>query len=94
MTDQLANRLESIEQAFRQTDRPFTFKEAAQFLSCSKSYLYKLTHKRLVPCYKPMGKRLYFKKQELEGFMLQRPVKTASEIEQIALSHCLNKGGM
>jgi len=32
MTDQLADRLESIEKALRQTDRPLTFAEAATYL--------------------------------------------------------------
>lgn len=94
MADQVLDRLDSIEQALRQTDRPLTFNEAATFLSCSKSYLYKLTHQRAVPCYKPMGKKLFFKRQELEGFLFQRPVRTREALEQEAVDHvAVRKGG-
>lgn len=39
--------------------------ETALFLSISKSTLYKLTHKGIIPFYKPNGKLIFFKKIEL-----------------------------
>jgi excisionase family DNA binding protein len=87
MSDEILTRLESIEQSLKQTDRdrPLNFNEAAQYLNSSKSYLYKLTHRRLIPCFKPLGKKLFFKRQDLEAFLLQRPVKTKGQIEQAAV---------
>ena len=38
-----------------------TIEEAAEFLSVSKSYLYKQTSAQAIPHYKPTGKRCYFK---------------------------------
>ncbi|HBI39989.1 MAG TPA: DNA-binding protein, partial [Tenacibaculum sp.] len=40
--------------------------EAAKYLDISKSHLYKLTSRKEIPFYCPQGKRLYFKKDELD----------------------------
>jgi excisionase family DNA binding protein len=84
MSDPVLARLDSIEKALSQGDRPLPFKEAAQYLNCSPSYLYKLTHRRAVPCFKPLGKKLYFKRGDLERFLLQNPIRTRESIEQEA----------
>ena len=47
-----------------------TIEEAAEFLSVSKSYLYKQTSAQAIPHYKPTGKRCYFKRSELEAWIL------------------------
>jgi excisionase family DNA binding protein len=73
-----------------QTGKPLTFKEACRFIDCSPSHLYKLTHRRLVPYYKPNGKRLYFRRQELEKWIFRNPIKTAEEIDQQAADHVVN----
>ena len=44
------------------------FKEAADYLGCSHSFLYKLTAANLIPCYKPRG-RLYFFKHEISEWV-------------------------
>jgi excisionase family DNA binding protein len=94
MSDQVLDRLERIENSLKQTDpdRPLSFTEAAKYLNSSKSYLYKLTHRRLIPCFKPLGKKLFFKRQDLEAFLLQRPVKTKEQIEQAAIAHVEERG--
>ena len=58
------------------------FNDACTFLDYSKSYLYKLTHSRQVPHYKPNGKKLYFKLAELEDWLLRNRVKTDVELQQ------------
>ena len=45
------------------------FYEAVEFLGISKSLLYKLTAKMLLPHYKPRGKMVYFDKKELEEWI-------------------------
>ncbi len=57
--------------------------EAAEFLGLSMSYMYKLTHWNKLPYYKPSGKIIYFKKTDLEEWMLQNRSKTQVEIESI-----------
>lgn len=66
-----------------------TIEEAAEFLSVSKSYLYKQTSAQAIPHYKPTGKRCYFKRSELEAWILAGRISTKSEIAQWANAYCL-----
>ena len=70
-----------------------TAEEAAKYLGVSRSYLYKLTMKKLIPHFKPMGKLCYFNRHELEAWLQTNRVATAEEIEQQAQAYCLQKGG-
>ena len=60
--------------------------EAAVFTGYSESHLYNLTSKRQIPHYKK-NRKLYFKKQELEEWMLEREVKTDKEIRSKASTY-------
>lgn len=46
-----------------------TLDETALLLGMSKAYLYKLTYERRIPHYKPMGKFIYFDREEVEAWM-------------------------
>ena len=59
----------------------YTLKEAAEYMNLSTSYLYKLTHWNKIRNYKPTGKLLYFKKSDLNKWMLQNPSKLQHEID-------------
>lgn len=74
------------------TKEVLTSDEAARYMGISKSYLYKLTMRREIPHFKPMGKVCYFNRKELEGFLQGNRVATAAEISSKALSYCM-KGG-
>lgn len=43
----------------------------------SKGYIYKLTCKKEIPCYKPDGKILYFDRQEIESWMKRNKQEVA-----------------
>lgn len=58
--------------------------EASEYLGISKSHLYKHTHEKRIKFYKPNGKKLYFKLEDLESFILSGEVKTAEEIDREA----------
>jgi len=50
--------LQSIKELFKlDVDKPINFDEACHYLGVSKSFLYKLTHKRLIKFSKPNGKK-------------------------------------
>jgi len=70
-----------------------TAEEAAKYLGVSRSYLYKLTMKKLIPHFKPMGKMCYFNRHELEAWLQTNRIATSEEIEQQAQAYCLQKGG-
>ena len=64
------------------------FQETCIYLGLSESYLYKLTHKKLIPHYKmPTGKKLIFSKAELDDWLLSNPVKAECDIEQEAADY-------
>ena len=47
--------------------------EACLYLKISDSMLYKLTSKGDIPYFKPNGKKLYFKRSELDEWRTQEP---------------------
>jgi excisionase family DNA binding protein len=57
-----------------------TLNEAATFTGLSKSYIYKRTSNRQIPFYKLDGKLIYFKKIELEEWLLSTRVPSNSDI--------------
>lgn len=67
-----------------------SFQEAQDFLSLSSSSLYKLTSRKKIPHYKPQG-RIYFKKTELEEWVLNSKVPTATEVENININNLLKR---
>ena len=75
------------------TKEVLTSDEAASYMGVSKSYLYKLTMEKKIPHYKPMGKMVYFNRQELEYWLLSNRVATDDELNQDAQAYCIKKGG-
>ncbi len=55
--------------------------EAASFLNIAVQTLYKLTSTRSIPFYKPSGKLLYFKREELSAWLNNGRQKTKAEID-------------
>jgi excisionase family DNA binding protein len=76
------------------TKEVLTSDEAAQYMGISKSYLYKLTMKKQIPHYKPLGKMCYFNREELEQWLQSNRVATSVELSQQAQAYCMKKGGM
>jgi excisionase family DNA binding protein len=71
-----------------------TSEEAAKYMGISKSYLYKLTMRKEVPHYKPMGKVCYFNRLELDGWLQSNRVATDAELSQRAQNFVSKKGGL
>ncbi|WP_300565485.1 helix-turn-helix domain-containing protein [Flavobacterium sp.] len=57
------------------------FKEALALLGISASMLYKLTHQRAISFYKPSGKLIYFKREDLMNWMLSNKQPSNEEIK-------------
>lgn len=74
------------------TKEVLTSDEAARYMGISKSYLYKLTMRRQIPHYKPMGKMCYFNRHELEAWLQSNRVSTEEELDRRANAYCM-KGG-
>ena len=84
---EMNNKLDRIEQlAMIGSKTVLDLSEAAVFTGYSESHLYNLTSKRQIPHYKK-NRKLYFKKQELEEWMLEREVKTEKDIQSKASTY-------
>lgn len=59
-----------------------TLEELADYLSISKSAIYKLTSKKEIPFYIPGGKKIYFKKIEIDEWIERSRVATDEETTQ------------
>lgn len=69
-----------------------TAEEAARYMGVSVSYLYQLTAQRSIPHSKPVGKKIYFRRAELEAWLMQNPVSTMEQINEKAQSVCSGAG--
>lgn len=58
-----------------------TIEEAKDYLQLSKSCIYKLTSKREIPFYIPGGKKIYFKRSELDFWIYDSRVTPIQELE-------------
>lgn len=68
-----------------------TVEEAAQYLGLKVSSLYKKTMDNEIPFYTPCSKRLYFKRSELDQWMLQNRHATNEEmLAEASLSGKMN----
>lgn len=98
MDTQIIEKLTKIESLFNQIPQKevLNFGEACELLNLSASYLYKLTHKQQIPHFKPLGKKVYFKRSELEAWLFKNRIKTVDEIEQKAIDYVVSnkKGGV
>lgn len=87
-------RLEKIESLLTElkatSTKPFDLDEAADYLHISKSHLYQLTSKEQIAHFKPAGKRIYFRKEDLDAYLLRNRRAAAEEIEERAASHIVN----
>ena len=68
------------------------FNDACIYLELSQSHLYKLTSTGSIPHYKPNGKKLYFKREELDTWLLRNRSNSIDEIEQEAANYLIKKG--
>lgn len=75
--------------SFRLRKSVLTFDEACIYLDVSESHLYKLTADGIVPHSKPNGKKLYFRRKELDAWLMSNPIKVHSDIEREAATYCL-----
>ena len=75
------------------TKEVLTSEETARYMGVSRSYLYKLTMRREIPHYKPLGKMCYFNRQEIENWLQSNRVATCTEINDRAEAMCNRKGG-
>ncbi|MGZ8257213.1 MAG: helix-turn-helix domain-containing protein [Gallionella sp.] len=83
----IINKLDILTNAVLSNKNTLTLEECAAYIDVSVSHFYKLTSTQQIPHYKPRDKMVYFDRAELDSWLLQNRVATASEIEQKAANH-------
>ncbi|MEJ7820942.1 MAG: helix-turn-helix domain-containing protein [Chitinophagaceae bacterium] len=71
-----------ISQQVLATKQILNLSEAAAYAGISKSYMYKLTSGRQITFYRPASKLIFFKRTELDAWLLQNRLSTISEMTQ------------
>ncbi len=90
----ILKKLDAIEQLLRNAPHPIiqtkadlkevlNIDQAAEYVSLSKSAIYKKTSERNIPHFKK-GKKLYFKRSELDSWLTELRINTNTEIERQA----------
>ena len=92
ITEQLNQLRQKLDEHSLLMKEVLTFKEACFHLDLSSSHLYKLTSKKKIPHYCPQGGRLYFKRSELDEWLLRNRISTQDEIEKQAANYLIQKG--
>ena len=83
----ILEKLNNLEQLFQQDEKPLSLSEASKYLDLSKSHLYKMTSKNLISHFKPAGKKIYFRKSDLNNYLYRNKRKGNSELEQKAIDY-------
>lgn len=63
------------------------FSEACEYLGVKATSLRTKMHKHELPYYKPNGGKVYFRRDDLNKFLLKGRVDSQAEIEQMAEAH-------
>jgi len=94
--DEILKRLEKIEMLMEGQNLVrkdvLNFNETCDYLELSQSHLYKLTSTGTIPHYKPNGKKIYFKRSEVDEWLLRNRTASSEEIENRATDYLIKKG--
>lgn len=81
--------LTSIESLLRTHKTTFNVDDLCSYTGLSKSAVYKLTQRRLIPYSKPNSKVMFFKKEDVDAYLLSNRMDTHDEIEKIATNYII-----
>lgn len=73
------------------TKEVLTFDEALRYTGLKKGCLYKLTSSRVIPHSKPNGKMVYFRREDLDQWLMSNPVATNAELNARVQAYCMKK---
>ena len=71
--------------------KPFDLAEAAAYLKISKSHLYQRTSRREIAHYKPEGKKIYFRREDLDAYLLRNRRQTSEQTAIEVASRIVHK---
>ncbi len=79
VTQEILEEIQKLKGAVSEKSRPFlTLDEASKYLKLSKNTLYGYTSKSLIPHFKIQNRKIYFKIDDLNNFILNQKNKIRS----------------
>jgi excisionase family DNA binding protein len=85
----MENIKEALDKLLEQIKPVLTFEEGCNYCGISPSSMYKHTSANRIAYYKPEGKLIYFKRDELDEWMLRNRQSTDEEMANIATSYTI-----
>ncbi|MFT4221873.1 helix-turn-helix domain-containing protein [Dysgonomonas sp.] len=73
------------------TKNVLTVDEAVLYTGLAKKTIYKMTSHKEIPHFKPSGRIVYFRREDLENWMLSNRIATAEELTGKAQVHCMTR---
>ena len=77
----ILSKLENLERGNIALKNVFTLDDFCTYTGYSKSWAYKLTSGRKLPYFQPEGKAIYFRREDVEAFLLRNPIKSQKQLE-------------
>lgn len=69
-----------------------SFNETLELMDVSKSFLYKLTSKRKINFFKPNNGKIYFRRSDVESWMMQNEQLSLPSFEEMSNLKIRNNG--
>jgi excisionase family DNA binding protein len=91
METKIIHQLEKIYEHLFLLKIVLSFDEGCKYCNISRSKMYKHTSNKNIPYYKPEGKLIFFKKDELDEWLLRNRQSTNEELEREAAKYSLKK---
>jgi len=91
---EIQRQIEELRSLVTKANRPFlSLEEAAEYLDLAKETIYQFSSQGILPKYKLHGRRIYFKKSDLDDFILNEKNRKRSkaEIETKAATELVTK---
>jgi len=84
---EIVNSLASIESLLLSQKTTFNLKDFCDYTGLSSSFAYKLTAGRKIRFSCPNGKLIFFKKEDVDAYLMSNPKCTIEDIEQSAINY-------
>lgn len=82
--EELLKHMKAISEIAYTIKEYYTIDEASKFLGLSKNTVYRITSNREITYYKPNGKSIFIKREDLLKWINRHPVRSMEEINAIA----------
>ncbi|MCK6639432.1 MAG: helix-turn-helix domain-containing protein [Bacteroidia bacterium] len=78
----ISDKLDEVLELLKAPKQLMNIEQLSQYISMSKSAIYKLTSTHQIPFYRPSGKIIFFEKAEVDKWMRRNRVRSMDEIRE------------